>query len=197
MILNKNFNLMLNTMLKNNPYAKECYIKFMNKLYAEEKYAFILDFLNERANQKLVDDDCQIFSIFEFNRNIIEIWQEGLGYLKLDLMPITEEQKNAIPFDQENDIFLDNEDGNIFSPAMFNLIYNPTTDDQNGVDDLDFLFYIVKKKDGFYLISQEFSDAGIHCTKINLEDFIVEPQKEIAVKKKKFFKKSSTNQQNN
>lgn len=184
MLFNKRFNNILNIMFRNCPETRHYFTKFFNSF--REDY---MEIVNERINQEYYDDGIQIATIFEPLRSIIEISEAEHGYIKLDLCLATKDVVAEIPEDPENDIFLDNEYGDIFSPIFLNFVYSPYADEDNEMEDLDYLFYVVKKKDGYYLVSQEINDAGIHCTKIELDDFIVPenelPQKLTKTKKKK------------
>ncbi len=91
--------------------------------------------------------------------------------------PIVHKQIDEIPYDQEHDIFLERGYVDMDSPAYFNIIYNPNLDVYDtSIETPDIAYFIVKQNDGYHLISQSMEDAGIHNTKIDIEDFIIEPQ---------------------
>lgn len=189
MIFTKRFNNILNIMFRNFPETRRYFTKFFKDIPED-----LMDIINEKINQEYYDDGTQVITIFEPQKTIVEVGCEPLGYIKIDLNAITADMVPSIPYDQENDIFIDNEWGEITSPVCLNFVYSPEADENTEIDDLDYLFYVVEKRDGYYLVGQEMSDAGVHCTKIDINEFIVpfeetaKPQKIKLKKKKKFFK---------
>lgn len=181
MLFNQKYNNILNLLLKNNRDARHFFVEYVKQLPDE-----ILDIIHDGFSGSFYGKEFEVDALFAFNRIQLQIWHDQFGFLAIDLIPLTIDLIDNIPFDQENDIFVDNEYGEIVSPANFNIRFDPASEELEGVD---YTFVIVKKKDGYYLISQEMNDAGVHCTKIDLEDFVVELTKEDIAKAKKAKKK--------
>ncbi len=177
MFKNKQLNLILNAMLNNNQCAKICFSEFMSRLPDE-----IWDIVCECQSVEYSGDDYEVCAYFAPNCVQIEIYYHN-SYLRIDMCPIRSRQLKDIPFDQEHDIFLDDE-RNLDSPAFFDLIYNPNVDlYETSIETPDIGYFIVeqREKDGFngyHLISQSLDDAGIHNTKIDIENFIYDDPNE-------------------
>ncbi len=188
---NKQINLILNELRKNNKEVNHILVSFFRKLPEN-----VMEILKECQSIEYEGDDFEVSAYFAYNCIQIEIFYND-EYLRIELCPITHEQIKEIPFDQEHDIFLDNEDDHLDSPAFFNVIYNPDLDlYDTSIDTPDIGYYIVEQKDGFHLISQAMDDAGIHNTKIDIEDFIIEPTEDVKRMLEEQAKEQATEQEN-
>ena len=165
---------MLNELRKNNKEVNHYFISFLKKVPEN-----VLEIIKECQSVEYEGEDYEVNAYFSYNCIQIEIFYND-EYFRIEMCPITHEQIKDIPFDQEHDIFLDNLDEKLDSPAFFNIIYNPNIDMyETSFETPDIAYFIVKQKDGYHLISQSMDDAGIHNTKIDIEDFIIEPPEEV------------------
>ena len=170
---NKKLNRILNELLNNNKDAKRYFTKFIKCLPAP-----VLEILYDCENAELTGDGWEISTFFSPDNIQIEIYLNNQS-MRVDMCPISHEQIAEIPVDNENDIFL-GDDANLDSPAFFNIIYNPDVEQFMDYEAQDFGYYIVKKQNkkgeiGYYLISQSLDDCGIHSSKVDIEDFVIDP----------------------
>ncbi len=171
---NKQLNRMLNALLKNNKFAKQYFTQFIKSLPEDT-----LSVLHDCQNRELDGEDWEINTYYAPNEILIEIYYNNQT-LRLEFCPISHELLSKIPIDNENDIFFNEGENFIDSPAFFNIVYNPDVEKFDDYDALDYGYYIVKKQEkngglGYYLLSQSLDDAGIYCSKIDVEDFIIDP----------------------
>lgn len=177
MFKNKQLNLILNELLKNNKDAKKYFSAFVSSLPEP-----VIDIIYECQSIEHVGDDYEVNAYFSPNCIQIEIYYNN-AYFRIDLCPIRTRQLKDIPLDQEHDIFLDDDKG-LDSPAYFNIVYNPDVDlYETSLETPDIGYFIVKQHEkdgsvGYHLISQSLDDAGIHNTKINIADFIIDDPNE-------------------
>lgn len=190
---NKQLNRMLNALLKNNKFARKYFMQFINSLPEDT-----LSVLSDCRNREIDGDEWEINTYYAPDNIQIEIYYNN-QILRLDFCPISREQLDEIPIDNANDIFLNDEDVFIDSPAFFNIIYNPNIEEFDEYDEMNYGYFIVKKQEkngniGYYLLSQALDDAGIYCSKIDIEDFIIEPAESEFEETRKVEPENSTSQ---
>ncbi len=175
MIFSAEYNRMLNYMLKDNR-MKDLYLTYIAQL-SDEMTAEISSAMCNKKSVYLMQDlfTCTVITT-AFERSVrLTIENPKLGYMEVAFGPISREELGNIPLDNEYDIFLE-PDKLIHSPAQFCFKYSKSG---NSTDpDVHLWYNIVKKntsgKDEYYLVSQEYSDAGLRCTKVDIDDFITE-----------------------
>ncbi len=188
-------NRILNALLLNNSEARHYFFTFINSLPEE-----VIDIVRECRNIEYAGKNYQISAHFDYN-NIKMLIYYNNSSLYLEMCPISKKQLKEIPLDQKHEIFFDGADYGLDSPAFFNIAYNPDVDFYSDYEAEDYCYFIVKQKNKageieYHLISQSLHDAGVHNTKVDIEDFIIEPPKKSFLLSKKELNAGKTNRAN-
>ena len=180
---NKTYNRILTNLLKNNKKAKNLYIDFCNELPDEIKQKVL------ECKTLKYSDGTFALSVLSTDHLEVNIFSEELGMLLFNFYPITKDLIVDIPFDPKNEIFNDPDNAQD-SPAYYNIIHYYPQD--KGDICVGYDFFVLKKANGFNLVSQEttnengyISTNGFYITPVDIEDFVMQEENTKTQPKKK------------
>ena len=180
---NQTYNRILSNLLKNNIKARKLYMSICQQLPDEIK-------------EKVVEGETLKYSNGTFALSMvnsdhleIKIYNEELGVLMLNFYPLTRKSVADIPYDPKNEIFTDPDNAQD-SPAYYNIVYYYP--ESKGDICVGYDFFVLKKANGFNLVSQEttiesgyVSTTGFYLSSVDIEDFIMNEKRVNQSTKKK------------